>query len=85
MAKAKKQAAEYDPKQAYQWSPTEDFPITGRELEYMFKTVTDYLSKPPAQEVLRMMEVHKMLEGTIRQGVLNGKIKPKPLAPAVIR
>lgn len=72
-----KEENKYFPGGAYQWSPSDEFNLSGGELEYMFKTVNDILSTPEAIKILKMVEVHKILEQKLKDGVENGIVKPK--------
>lgn len=67
----------YNPGLSYQWDPAEEFTLTGREFEYLFRSTAEYLAQPESQNVLRAFEVHRILEQKIKDGVERGIIKAK--------
>lgn len=64
----------YNPANAYEWKGDEEFPLTGKELEYMFNNLTEFLTLPSSQAVLKALETHKILQQKIAQGVDKGSV-----------
>lgn len=69
-----KKQAKYDSSLLYQWNGEQSFPLMGVEFEYMFKTTSDFLNLPSSQHILRIMEMHRILESKLKEGVENGAV-----------
>lgn len=67
----------YNPSASYSWKPDEIFDLSGLELEYIFKTITEYLNSPESMKVLKAYEVHRILEQKLKEGVEKGVITPQ--------
>lgn len=67
--------AEYSPNKKYQWSPSDKFEFTGEQFGRILNAFRATLSKPEAQEILRINEAHLEIEKVLAKAVEEGKAK----------
>lgn len=64
----------YEPGKSYQWKSGDTFPISGMEFEYIFKALSDILNSAEGIRILKLLEMHRIMEAKLREGVENGSI-----------
>lgn len=59
----------------FEWAPTEQFTISGFELETVIQVLTTKLTTPEAQTIIKEYETLKLLQESVRKGVDEGKVR----------
>lgn len=67
---------EFNPDKNYQWSTDAMFSFSGKEFEYAFNEMLNFINTPfGVQSSVRMLALYNMLETKFKIAVLDGMIK----------
>jgi len=74
--------SEVKPNNAYQWEENAKFELTGKEFELFINVTRAILNDAESQKVLAVLELSKVLEQKLVDGIQNGIVQaPLPDSP----
>lgn len=67
----------FNPEAQYAWKPDDMFPLSGAGLQILYNGLTEKLSTPESQEVLKAYSMFQVVQGILASQVEQGNIISK--------